>query len=147
MLNVSPKANGIIPQNQQDILLEIGQWLETNGEAIYGTRTWEVYGEGPTKQERSGMFLDKLIYTAEDVRYTQKGENIYAIFLGWPGNDKRVTLKSFSKEVLGENVPEISSVSVLGAGEIAYDLDEQGLHLTTPSGIVNEKAFVVKISM
>ncbi|WP_037324871.1 alpha-L-fucosidase [Salinimicrobium terrae] len=146
MLNISPKANGVIPQNQQDILLEIGEWLDTNGEAIYGTRTWEVYGEGPTKQERSGMFLDKLTYTAEDVRYTQKGENIYAIFLGWPGNNKRVTLSSFSQEVLGTNVPNVNSVSVLGGGEIAYELNEQGLHLTTPANTINEKAFVVRIS-
>ncbi|MCX2838483.1 alpha-L-fucosidase [Salinimicrobium sp. MT39] len=146
MLNVSPKANGIIPQNQQEILLEIGQWLETNGEAIYGTRTWEVYGEGPTKQEKSGMFLDKLHYTAQDVRYTQKGDNIYAIFLGWPGNNANVTLQSFSEEVLGENVPQIEAVTVLGGGEIVYKLDGQGLHLTTLANMINEKAFVVKIS-
>ncbi|WP_324720319.1 alpha-L-fucosidase [Salinimicrobium sp. HB62] len=146
MLNVSPKANGVIPQNQQEILLEIGDWLERNGEAIYGTRTWEVFGEGPTKQERSGMFLDKLIYTAEDVRYTKKGDNIYAIFLGWPGDGKKVKLNSFSKEVLGEKLPKIKSVSVLGEqGTLDYELNDAGLHFTTPQQKVDEKAFVVKI--
>ena len=147
MLNVSPKANGVIPQNQQDILLEIGEWLERNGEAIYGTRTWVVYGEGPTKQERSGMFLDKLNYTAEDVRYTQKGQNIYAIFLGWPGSNKKVGLHSFSKEVLGDKVPNVISISVLGEQEdLDYEIDNEGLHFTTPNKKVDDKAFVVKIS-
>jgi len=148
MLNVSPKPGGVIPEDQQQILRTIGQWLETNGEAIYGTRTWEVCGEGPTKQERSGMFLDKITYTAEDVRYTRKGNVVYAIFLGWPGDNKEVTLTSFSKEVLGESVPEINAVSVLGYnGDINYNLNDTGLQITTPESAVDEKAFVVKISV
>src|SRR5690606_30545326 len=114
MLNVSPKPSGEIPQNQRDILLEIGEWLKINGEAIYGTRTWMVVGEGPTQQERSGMFLDKITYTAEDVRYTRKGNDVYAIFLGWPGDSKVITLTSFSKEVWGEKPPQINAVLILG---------------------------------
>lgn len=146
MLNVSPKANGSIPQDQQEVLLEIGEWLETNGEAIYGTRTWEFFGEGPTKQERSGMFLDKILYTAKDIRYTRKDDMIYAIVLGWPGEEQPVTLTSFSKESLGNNAPGINAVSVLGyEGDIDFTLDDEGLHLTTPSRKVDDKAFVIRI--
>ncbi|MGA9326011.1 MAG: alpha-L-fucosidase [Salegentibacter sp.] len=147
LLNVSPRADGVIPVNQKEILNEIGNWLQTNGEAIYGTRTWEIFGEGPTKQEKSGMFVDKYEYTAQDVRYTQKGNSIYAIVLGWPGENKEVVLKSFSKEKLGNEIPAVNSVSILGFnGEVVYRMDEQGLHFTTPDKPVDQNAFVVKIS-
>ncbi|WP_194768461.1 alpha-L-fucosidase [Tamlana sp. I1] len=146
MLNVSPMANGIIPQNQQDILLEIGAWLKTNGEAIYGTRPWLVFGEGPTKQEKSGMFLDKITYTPQDVRYTKKGDTIYAIILGWPGNDKAITLRSFTFEILGDQVPEVKQVSVLGFnGLVPFAQDSKGLHFSTPNQKIEDKAFVIKI--
>jgi alpha-L-fucosidase len=147
MLNVSPMANGIIPENQQAILLEIGDWLKTNGEAIYGSRTWEVFGEGPTKQEKSGMFLDKITYTPQDIRYTKKGNIIYAIVLGWPGNNVPITLTSFTTKTLGDySTPQITSVSILGyQGEIPFSIDNDGLHLKTPNQQIDHKAFVIKI--
>lgn len=145
MLNVSPMANGTIPQNQQDILLSIGKWLSVNGEAIYGSRTWNVYGEGPAKLEKGGMFTDKVSYGAKDIRYTRKGNTIYAIVLGWPGNSSVVTLESFSGKTLN-TIPKIKKVSVLGSTEtIKYSLDENGLHFTTPSQKTDDKAFVLKI--
>lgn len=146
MLNVSPKANGIIPQNQQVILLEIGAWLNVNGEAIYGTRPWNVFGEGPTKQEKSGMFLDKITYTSKDVRYTKKGGTIYATILGWSGNDMEIVLNSFTEEVLGEDLPEIKNLSILGHNEnIEFKQTNEGLKFITPDKEIDNKAFVVKI--
>ncbi|MFD0990071.1 alpha-L-fucosidase [Mariniflexile jejuense] len=146
MLNVSPMANGIIPQNQQNILLEIGKWLKTNGEAIYGSRPWFVFGEGPTKQEKSGMFLDKIIYTPQDIRFTTKENTIYAIILGWSGNNTSITLKSFTSKVLGDKIPEIKKISILGfEGKIPFILDEAGLHFKTPNQKINDTAFVIKI--
>ncbi|RLE07276.1 hypothetical protein DRJ00_08415, partial [Candidatus Aerophobetes bacterium] len=67
LLNVGPKSNGEIPEEARKILLEIGKWLEVNGEAIYGTTPWLAYGEGPTKMPKSGMFSEK-----EEVRYTSE---------------------------------------------------------------------------
>ncbi|WP_053990120.1 alpha-L-fucosidase [Mangrovimonas sp. TPBH4] len=146
MLNVSPMENGIIPENQREILLTIGNWLNTNGEAIYGSSTWKVFGEGPTKQEKSGMFLDKLTYTAQDVRYTKKGNTIYAIVLGWPGNDRSITLSSVTSNVLGEDGLSIEKVSILGSDQdLSFSLEEEGLKLTTPSETIDDKAFVIKI--
>lgn len=77
MLNLSPRADGSIPQAQRDRILAVGDWLETNGEAIYETRPWDVYGSGPHWGEG---------FTAEDVRYTQSkdGDTVYAIVMGWP---------------------------------------------------------------
>ncbi len=148
MLNVSPKANGVIPQNQKDILLTIGEWLNVNGEAIYGTRPWMVFGEGPTKQEKSGMFLDKITYTPQDVRYTKKGNVVFATILGWPGNGTLITLKSFSKAVLGEKVPKIAQLSILGFdGEVSFNQDENGVHFKTPNQKIDSKAFVVKMEL
>ncbi|HYX09565.1 MAG TPA: alpha-L-fucosidase, partial [Bacteroidales bacterium] len=73
LLNISPKASGIIPQDQQRILRRMGNWLEQNGEAIYGTRPWKVFGEGPTRLKKGGAFIKKINYTPKDIRYTQKG--------------------------------------------------------------------------
>ncbi|MFI1772375.1 alpha-L-fucosidase [Thalassobellus citreus] len=148
MLNVSPKANGMIPQNQQDILLEIGDWLKINGEAIYGSRPWKVFGEGPTKQEKSGMFLDKITYTPQDIRYTRKGNTIYAIVLGWPGNNKPLTLSTFTKAVIRNQIPEIETVSILGyKNDVPFSIDDKGLHLKTPNQEIDDKAFVIKIEI
>ena len=145
MLNVSPMANGTIPQNQQNILLEIGQWLNTNGEAIYGSRTWNVFGEGPTKLDKGGMFVDKVAYTDKDIRYTRKDTTIYAIVLGWPGSNAEVVLQSFSGQTLNQ-VPKVKNLTVLGSDEtIKFHVDDAGLHFTTPSKKTDDKAFVVKI--
>jgi alpha-L-fucosidase len=146
MLNVSPMANGIIPENQQEVLLTIGAWLKTNGEAIYGSRTWEVFGEGPTIQEKSGMFLDKIIYTPQDIRYTRKGNTIYAIVLGWPGNNSPITLTAFTKAVLGENIPKVNEISFLGYdNNVPFTQNKEGLHFITPNQQIDDKAFVIKI--
>lgn len=148
MLNVSPMANGIIPKNQQDVLLTIGDWLKTNGEAIYGTRTWNVFGEGPTIQEKSGMFLDKITYTPQDIRYTKKENTIYAIVLGWPGENIPITLTSFTTKILGNTIPEIKAVSILGYNEeVPFIIDAAGLHLKTPNQKIDDAAFVIKIEL
>lgn len=145
MLNVSPMANGIIPDNQQAILREIGEWMEINGESIYGTRTWEVFGEGPTKQEKSGMFLDQLAYTEKDIRYTQKGNAIYAIILGWPGENEKVLLSSFKSTNLSS---KIQSVAVLGSEEVVnYQDTDEGLKVQMPSEKMDDKAVVIKITL
>ena len=76
----------------QHVLLDVGGWLKVNGDAIYGTRPWTTYGEGPTKVA-AGSFQDTKTqeYTAEDFRFTTKGNNLYAIELAWPsGNEAMI---------------------------------------------------------
>ena len=86
LLNISPMADGTIPENQRQVLLEMGKWLKINGEAIYGTRPWKVFGEGAT-QGRAGQFGGvtdpKGGYQPQDIRFTTKGGSLYAISLGW----------------------------------------------------------------
>jgi len=115
LLNISPMANGIIPDDQRHVLLELGKWLDLNGQAIYATRPWLAFGQGPTKMPKSGAMVGKIEYTPEDIRYTRSkdGKNIYAIVLGWPetpelnltimkiddAKDAKVTLLGYDKPI------------------------------------------------
>ena len=91
LLNIGPRSDGTIPEEAQQVLREVGVWLKVNGEAIYSTRPWKIYGEGPTKVSE-GAFHDTETkpFTAEDFRFTKKGDVLYAIELGWPANREAV---------------------------------------------------------
>jgi alpha-L-fucosidase len=151
LLNISPKADGTIPQDQRDVLLSIGQWLNNYGEAIYETRPWYTYGEGPTK-EPEGHFSNhqkflKIKYSAKDIRYTTKSNVIYAMALGWPGNNAQVMLEAFAKDQW-KNAGEIENVTLLGYdGKIDYQLTDQGLLLNLPEKPVDEMAIAFKIQL
>ena len=149
LLNVSPMANGIIPENQKKVLLEMGAWLDSYGEAIYETRPWYTFGEGPTK-EPEGHFKNhqeflKIKYSWKDVRYTTKGEVIYATLLGWPGAGKEISLTAFATDKLPEPL-EITSVELLGSkDEIKWEVTEGGITLLTAQEAPDEMAIVFKI--
>ncbi|MBT6765540.1 MAG: alpha-L-fucosidase, partial [Prolixibacteraceae bacterium] len=151
LLNISPMADGTIPDDQQNVLLTMGEWLSKYGEAIYETRPWYTFGEGPTK-EPEGHFSNhreflKVKYSAKDVRYSTKGKTVYATILGWPGNNTEVLFESFSKESWIDS-KEIKNVSLLGCDEeIQYSLTDEGLKITTPAKVVDEMAVVFKIEL
>ena len=143
LLNVGPKADGTITDEQTEILLEIGEWLKVNGEAIYGTRAWKRYGEGPTMGTR-GTFTDHIAtsYTAEDIRFTTKGNDFYAICLNWAD---AVTVKSLQKEVISD--AKLQSVKMLGCEEeLKYELSEEGVKVQFPMNRPCESAYVIKFS-
>jgi alpha-L-fucosidase len=149
LLNVSPMANGSIPENQKQVLLDMGAWLDAYGESIYDTRPWYTFGEGPTK-EPEGHFKNhqeflKIKYSSKDVRYTTKDDAIYATLLGWPGAGQEILLEAFSAENLPDPL-EIASLELLGsAAKLEWSETEKGLSVTMPGEAPDEMAVVIKI--
>lgn len=136
LLNISPKVDGTIPQDQLDILSAFGTFLKQMGTAIYNTRAWKVYGEGPTKMG-GGSFVSPVEGTAADVRYTasKDGDAVYAILLGWPGNGKQVTLASVTTSRLAVGNGKVFLFGPTGGSPITlpFTQDGSGLHITLPS--------------
>lgn len=144
LLNVSPKADGTIPKDQREVLLQIGDWLKKYGEAIYDTRPWQTYGEGPT-MEPEGDFknhskFQKIKYTSKDIRFTTKGDVLYAILLGRPeGNE--VLLQSLA----GKNL-QIRNITIPGSDEkIAWEITDAGLVLKLPESEMDDMAVVFRM--
>jgi alpha-L-fucosidase len=144
LLNVGPKSDGTIPDEARNILLQMGAWLRTNGEAIYGSRPWFVYGEGPTRVTSSALDTDRQEYTAEDLRYTTHDGALYAIALGWPA-DGNLRLHSLYRG--NPYLPhEVCSVRMLGSeGDLKWTIEDDGLHIKLPPSPPNEPAFTFRI--
>jgi len=141
LLNIAPRPDGTIPEPQKERLLAMGEWFDVNGEAIYGTRYWKKYGEGPTQIE-GGNFIDgkKVVYTANDVRFTVKDNVLYAIALAWPEDE--LTIKSL-KEL---DPDKIESITMLGDGdELDWQMTEEGLVVEPPRNKPCEHAYSFKI--
>jgi alpha-L-fucosidase len=139
LLNIGPRSDGTIPEEVQQILLAMGGWLSVNGEAIYGTRPWKVFGEGPTEVV-TGSFKDTASkpFTGEDIRFTAKGKTLYAIALAWPEGGKLV-VKSLA------DYP-VKSVELLGSkAKLQWKRDAAGLTVQLPSEKPGDYAFAFKI--
>ena len=146
LLNIGPRPDGTIPEPEQAMLVEIGRWLEINGEAIYDTRPWKVYGEGPTEVFEGG-FTDtkRAAFTSRDIRYTANGDTLYAILLGWPetGEANVGWLRDGSPLHPGA----IQSVALLGSAEaLQWSRDTSGLKVKLPAQKPCDAAFVLKIA-
>ncbi len=124
LLNVGPKADGTIPEIQAARLRALGKWLKVNGEAIYGTRPWE---------RADGKTADGV-----DVRFTRKGETIYAILMAKP-KGREVTIESLA-------VPAGSDVMLLGAaGKLGSRVEAGNLAVTLPASLPESHAYTLKI--
>jgi alpha-L-fucosidase len=145
LLNVGPRPDGTIPYEAEKILLELGQWLSINAEAIYETKPWKVYGEGPTKVV-GGSFKDTAShpFTAKDIRFTTKGQKLYAIVMAWP-QDGKVTVKSLSTSAAMSNAG-IKTVELLGStARLKWQRTKDGLLVDLPPEKPCEGAIALKI--
>lgn len=144
LLNITPTAEGEIPQQVQDRLLEIGAWFDVNGEAIYGTRPWKVYGEGPMEVVEGHLSeRQNPESTSEDIRFTAGADALYAISLDWPGEILEIASLGY-KEHLMEG--EIKSIELLGSREeVSWEQREDALVVAMPDTLPCEHAFALKI--
>ncbi len=168
LLNISPRPDGTIPQEQQDVLLGIGKWLEVNGEAIYGTRPWTRFGEGPAAdaaaetmvKARAAGFAGRINgqnqggplvgggglprggYKPQDIRFTTKGDTLYAVVMAWQGEAVITSLAS-GKPVQGK----VERVEMLGHnGNLPFTQDAAGLKVKFPTDKPCDFAYSLKVS-
>ncbi len=144
LLNVGPESDGTIPAPVRHILLGVGSWLHTNGDAIYGTRPWTQFGEGPT-QVAAGSFHDTEVqtYTPADFRFTTKGKTLYAIELARPSNSGAVV------HALGSTSGNhVGNVELLGSTmHLEWKQQPDGLHIAFPPQAANEYAYAYRITL
>lgn len=144
LLNVVQRPDGSLDPEVEQMLHQLADWISKNGEGIYDTRPWFIYGEGRTRA-RGGSFREDFKYTASDIRFTTKGNTLYAFALGVP-EDGRILIRSLAK-ANDPNQNKISKVNLLGyKGKIQWTQSDTGLVVTIPQKIDLKYALGFKIS-
>jgi len=138
LLNVVQRPDGSLDPEVEQALVELAAWNKIHGEAIFGTRPWTIFGEGPVKA-KGGPFKEKFDYSAKDIRFTTKGNTLYAIALGWPA-DGRLVVRSLAKPAA------IRSVSVLGsAAKPEWTQTAEGLEVVLPKDRISPHTAALRI--
>jgi alpha-L-fucosidase len=153
MLSVPVRRDGTIDEDEVKIVQGVGAWLKVNGKAIYATRPWKIYGEGPSaaavERGRFGGQSDtqRRPFTAEDIRFTQSkdGKTLYAIVLAFP-SDGKIAIKSLANNsTLWPG--KVGRVRMLGVrGKLKFTRDDTGLNITLPDRKPCDIAFALKIT-
>ncbi|MBI5834197.1 MAG: alpha-L-fucosidase [Armatimonadetes bacterium] len=146
LLNIPLKHDGSIDAGEERFLADLGAWMAANGEAIYGTRPWLVFGEGP-HQSRGGHFNEGLFtsMTAADIRFTTRGGALYAIVLA-PPSDGVVRIRSLAKPV-GPPTNRIANLRLLGSHPaVTWSQDGEALTVRLPAGYRGDGPLVIKVA-
>jgi len=140
LLNVVLYPDGSLPPESARLLDDLAAWFAVNGEAIFKTRPWQTFGEGPT-QMVGGQFNETYAFTARDIRFTTRGADLYAFALGWP-EDGKVVVKALAKPA-----GAISGISLLGyTGKLDWTQTDECLVVTMPKRMPCENAIALKIA-
>ena len=144
LLNFPLMPDGTLDAEEEKVLEGITNWFAVNGEAIYGTRPWKVYGEGSTRIP-SGSFGEKNAkpFTPSDFRFAAKGEKLFVFAMGWPDAD--IEIKSLGKAA-GLWTNHIARITMIGSDErIQYSRENQRLVIRRPKHQASEYATVFRI--
>jgi alpha-L-fucosidase len=144
LLNVVLKPDGTLDPEVEAMLHQLADWTAVNGEAIYGTRPWKVYGEGSVRA-RGGAFREDTRYTARDIRFTTKGQTLYAIALGWPSDGKMIVKSLAKTSDAAKN--KITKVQLLGhKGKLKFNQTSEGLAVELPDVKVGDLTCSLRIT-
>ena len=146
LLSIPLRGDGGIDEDESKFIEGLESWMPVNGEAIFGTRPFKLYGEGGQDLRGTGNFNEGRgrAYTSKDIRFTTKGDVLYAIVLAWP-DDGKVTIESLAQGK-SEFPKQVGQVELLGAaGPLPFERQAGGLVVTLPSVKPNEFAYVLKI--
>jgi alpha-L-fucosidase len=144
LLNVVQRPDGSLDAEVEQMLNQLADWMAINGEGIYGTRPWLVYGEGPVRA-KGGHFGEDFAYSARDIRFTSKGKVLYAFALGWP-QDGQLVIKSLAKPTEGGG-NKISRIELLGhKGRLQFTQTTESLVVSLPSEKVSDIACGLKVT-
>lgn len=149
LLNVPVRGDGTIDDKELAVVKGIKGWMDVNKNSIYGTRPWKVYGEGPTAATANPInaqgFNEGTSYSSRDIRFVQRNDTLFATIMAWPSGS------SYTIHTLGVASPyfsgDVTSVRLLGYGDIPYTMDNNGLNVTLPSTKPNRIAPVLAISL
>lgn len=146
LLNIGPRPDGTISDEVRQELLEVGAWLGQNGDAIYGTRPWKIYGEGPTRvQAGYGKDKDTKPSTPQDFRFTKKGNNLYAIQMAWP-TDGRAVIHALGSTQEAKGL-KITDVKLLGSqAKLQWHQYEYALEVRLPDEAPGKYAYALQVA-
>ena len=136
-LSVPVKGDGTIDSDERKIVEDIGKWMAINSECIYDTRPWTIFGEGPALANVAALTAQGFNegkgkpFTAEDIRFTAKGNILYAVALGWPDNGK-VLIKSLA-EANALYPQSINHVELCNGTALQFKRSADGLEITLPA--------------
>jgi len=145
LLNVVQTPEGDLEPDMLHILDEIGIWTAANGEGIYGSRPWKIYGEKSAEAQavKPGRFNEDYKFNSKDIRFTEKDGFLYAFCLGTPTQD--ILIKSLGKNSKYYGSP-VASVKMLGSElKIRWSVGADGLTIKKPSKIPSWQVIGFKI--
>jgi alpha-L-fucosidase len=149
-LSIPLPGNGVPDADELKFLAELTAWMDVNSEGIHATRPWKIYGEGPSTtstapKSRFGGAADFRTYTSEDIRFTTKGDSLYAFIMAWP-ESRSAVVKSLALNSPQIDGRKIAKVSLLGhGGKIEWTQDAQGLNVKLPPAPPSASAVTLKI--
>lgn len=147
LLNIPVRGDGSIDDREVETLEGIAKWMDVNKESIFGTRTWKLYGEGPTVESANpikdqGFNEGKVKYSEQDIRFNQKGNVLYATIMGVPTGD--IKIKSLGSK---NEKAKIRKIEALGSKEkLSWKQSADALEINKLKTNPNEIAVVLKIT-